>query len=70
MASSHPQGTLRMGTDPRRSVVDFYGQAHAVRGFFVVDASLFPTSIGAPPTLTIAVMADRVARHMALNWPR
>ena len=69
MASSHPQGTLRMGTDPSRSVVDSYGQAHAIRGLFVVDASLFPTSIAVPPTLTIAAMADRVARRLALTWP-
>ena len=69
MASSHPQGTLRMGTDPQRSVVDSYGRAHAVRGLFVADASLFPTSIAVPPTLTIAAMADRIARHLVANWP-
>lgn len=68
IASSHPQGTLRMGSDPRESVVDSYGEAHAVKGLFVVDASLFPTSIGVPPTLTIAAMADRIARRLAVNW--
>ena len=69
IASSHPQGTLRMGSDSRESVVDSYGEAHAVRGLFVVDASLFPTSIGVPPMLTIAAMADRIARRLAANWP-
>ena len=69
IASSHPQGTLRMGGDPHGSVVDSYGEAHAVKGLFVVDASLFPTSIGVPPTLTIAAMADRIARRVAANWP-
>ena len=69
MASSHPQGTLRMGADARRSVVDSYGQAHNLRGLFVADASLFPTSVGVPPTLTIAALADRIARRLALNWP-
>lgn len=69
IASSHPQGTLRMGNNPRESVVDSYGEAHAVKGLFVVDASLFPTSIGIPPTLTIAAMADRIARRLAANWP-
>ena len=69
IASSHPQGTLRMGSDPRRSVVDSYGKAHAVNGLFVADASLFPSSIGIPPMLTIAAMADRIAQHLATNWP-
>ena len=69
IASSHPQGTLRMGSDSRRTVVDSYGSAHTVDGLFVADASLFPTSIGVPPMLTIAAMADRIARRMAANWP-
>ncbi len=69
IASSHPQGTLRMGSDPRKTVVDSFGEAHAVKGLFVVDASLFPTSIGVPPMLTVAAMADRIARRLAANWP-
>lgn len=69
IASSHPQGTLRMGSDPRKAVVDSYGQAHAINGLFVADASLFPSSIGVPPMLTIAAMADRIARRLAANWP-
>ena len=68
VASSHPQGTLRMGSDQRGSVVDSYGEAHAIKGLFVADASLFPSSIGIPPMLTIAAMADRIARRLAANW--
>lgn len=69
ITSSHPQGTLRMGSDPRKTVVDSTGEAHAVKGLFVVDASLFPTSIAVPPMLTVAAMADRIARRLATNWP-
>ena len=69
IASSHPQGTLRMGNDSHGAVVNSYGEAHAVKGLFVVDASLFPTSIGIPPMLTIAAMADRIAQRLAANWP-
>ena len=61
LASSHPQGTLRMGEHPDRSVIAFSGESHAVKGLFVADASLFPTSIGVPPTLTIAALAEHVA---------
>ena len=64
LASSHPQGTLRMGEDPHNAVVNLSGEAHAVKGLFVADASLFPSSIGVPPTLTIAALADNVARQI------
>ena len=61
MASSHPQGTLQMGEDRHKTVVKLSGESHAVKGLFVADASLFPTSIGVPPTLTIAALGRHVA---------
>ncbi len=61
LASSHPQGTLQMGEDRHKSVVKLSGESHAVKGLFVSDASLFPTSIGVPPTLTIAALGRHVA---------
>ena len=64
MASSHPQGTLRMGENPNRTVVNFSGESHAVKGLFVADASLFPTSVGVPPTLTIAALAEHIAHQI------
>lgn len=64
LASSHPQGTLRMDDNPSNAVVKLSGEAHAVKGLFVADASLFPSSIGVPPTLTIAALADHVARQI------
>lgn len=64
LASSHPQGTLRMGGYANSSVVKFSGESHAVDGLFVADASLFPTSIGVPPTLTIAALAKHVAHQI------
>ena len=67
LASSHPQGTLRMGENPNKSVVNLSGESHAVKGLFVADASLFPTSVGIPPTLTIAALATYVARQMSAN---
>lgn len=61
MASSHPQGTLRMGADRHKAVVKLSGESHAVPGLFVADASLFPTSVGVPPTLTIAALGRHIA---------
>jgi choline dehydrogenase-like flavoprotein len=69
MASTHPQSTCRMGGDPRRSAVDAFGESHEVRGLFVSDMSVFPTSLGAPPQITTAALADRMARHLLATWP-
>ncbi|MBI4518954.1 MAG: GMC family oxidoreductase [Deltaproteobacteria bacterium] len=69
LLSFHPQGSLRMGTEPRRSVVNQLGEAHEIRGLFVADASVFPTAIGVPPQLTVAAFACRTAQHIANHWP-
>ena len=68
IASTHPQSTCRMGGDPDRSVVDAWGACHGVRGLFVADMSVFPTSLGAPPQITTAALADRTARHILARW--
>jgi choline dehydrogenase-like flavoprotein len=64
IASTHPQSTCRMGGDPARSVVNAFGELHGVRGVFVADMSVFPTSLGAPPQITTAALADRTAQHI------
>jgi len=69
IASTHPQSTCRMGGDPRRSVVNAYGECHELAGLFVADMSVFPTSLGAPPQITTAALADRTAHHVLERWP-
>ncbi len=64
IASTHPQSTCRMGGDPASSVVNAFGELHGVRGVFVADMSVFPTSLGAPPQITTAALADRTAHHI------
>ncbi len=68
IASTHPQSTCAMGADPARSVVGPFGEAHDVRGLFVADMSVFPTSLGAPPQITTAALADRTAHHILARW--
>jgi len=68
IASTHPQSTCRMGGDPRTSVVNPWGESHEVRGLFVADMSVFPTSLGAPPQITTAALADRTAQHIRARW--
>ena len=41
-ASTHVQGTCRMGSDPARSVVDANCESHDAKRLFVGDASLVP----------------------------
>lgn len=60
---SHLMGTCRMGNDPERSVVDRWCRSHDVPNLWIVDGSVFPTSAGYNPTLTILANAYRVADH-------
>ena len=62
--SFHPQGTLRMGGDPRKSMVGSSGAAHGIRGLYVADASLFPTSVAVPPQISVMAFATRTAKEI------
>jgi len=64
LTAVHPMGTLRMGEDPTAAVVKSTGEHHGVRGLFVADGSLFPTSLGGPPQIGIYAMALHLAPHM------
>jgi len=61
--SAHLHGTCRMGNDPEHSVVDRWCRSHDVRNLWMVDGSVFPTSGGYNPTLTILANSYRVADH-------
>jgi choline dehydrogenase-like flavoprotein len=57
----HLLGTARMGSDPKRSVVNAWNQAHDVKNLFIVDGSCFTTSAAVNPTSTIGALALRCA---------
>jgi choline dehydrogenase-like flavoprotein len=61
MMAFHPQGTARMGEDPRTAVTDSAGRVHGTPGLWVGDASLFPTSCKVNPQITIMALATRLA---------
>jgi choline dehydrogenase-like flavoprotein len=63
--SKHVMGTCRMGTDPRTSVVDPWQRFHDVENLVCTDSSVFPTSTGYGPTLTIVALAIRACRALA-----
>jgi len=62
--SRHNMGTVRMGTDPATSVTDPWGRLHAYDNVVVADSSVFVTSTGYGPTLTLATLSARAARHL------
>ncbi|WP_054008763.1 GMC oxidoreductase [Cypionkella psychrotolerans] len=61
---SHQCGTARMGADPSTSVVNPFCRSHDLANLFIVDASVLPTSAAANPSLTVAALALRTARHI------
>jgi choline dehydrogenase-like flavoprotein len=65
MPGSHNMGTARMSATPRDGVCNQWGQTHDIPNLFVCDGSLFPTSGGGNPTLTIVALAIREADYLA-----
>jgi choline dehydrogenase-like flavoprotein len=63
-ASHHVMGTARMGSDSRSSVVDAFGRLHWLDNVVVADSSVFVTSAGYGPTLTLVALALRAARAL------
>lgn len=63
--STHPLGGCAMGPDPRTSVVDTFGLHHHVANLAVFDGSVFPTSLGVNPCLSIYALAARNATALA-----
>jgi gluconate 2-dehydrogenase alpha chain len=54
----HHEGGTRMGSDPKNSVVNRYGQSWDIPNLFVVGSSTFPSQgSGFNPTLTIQALA-------------
>ena len=63
--SIHELGTCRMGSDPKRSVLNGFNQAHDVKNLFVVDGSSFVSGGAQNPTLTILALSMRASEYLA-----
>jgi len=59
-----------MGNDAQSSVVDKWCRAHDVPNLFIIDASVFVTSGGLNPALTIQANAFRVCDYLAAEARR
>lgn len=65
VVSAHVMGGAPFGPDPRRAVVNGAGRHHHLGNLYVADGSLFPTSIGANPQLSIFAVAAKIASGIA-----
>ena len=61
VGSAHVMGGCAMGEDPKRAVVSSKGKFHSLDNLYVMDGSLFPTSIGANPQLSIYGLVLKLA---------
>ena len=68
---AHHEGGTRMGTDPKTSVVNRYGQSWDIPNLFVIGSSTFPSMSGFNPTLTIQALtymsADAIVNRYKKN---
>ena len=66
----HPMGTARIAADPSQGACDLRGAVHGTEALYVADGSLFPTSVGVNPMMTIIAFAKQVARGVAEETPQ
>jgi choline dehydrogenase-like flavoprotein len=60
----HPMASVPMGDDPAVAPVSSEGRHHHLAGLWVADGSLFPTSIGGPPQLSVYALGLHVGRAL------
>lgn len=66
----HEVGGTLMGSDPKKSVVNQWGQSWDVKNLFVTDGAPFPSNADKNPTLTIMALAWRSADYMLAAMKR
>ncbi|CAM3606193.1 GMC family oxidoreductase [Parendozoicomonas haliclonae] len=64
IGSAHVMGGCPMGENKERTLVNSLGEHHYLENLSVIDGSVFPTSIGANPQLSIYGQAVRMATHL------
>src|SRR5512146_234478 len=60
----HELGVVRMGSDPRKSALNGYCQAHDVKNLFVTDGACFVSNADKNPTLTIMALCWRASEYL------
>ena len=65
LASAHVMGGCAMGENSQMAVTDSLGRHHQLRNVSLHDGSLFPTSIGANPQLSVYGLTAKLATCLA-----
>ncbi|WP_248805208.1 GMC family oxidoreductase [Pseudomonas sp. MWU13-2100] len=65
LGSAHVMGGCAMGEDAKSAVTDSLGRHHQLHNLSVHDGSLFPTSIGANPQLSVYGLTAQLATALA-----
>lgn len=65
LGSAHVMGGCAMGEDPKSAVTDSLGRHHQLANLSIHDGSLFPTSIGANPQLSVYGLTTQLATALA-----
>jgi choline dehydrogenase-like flavoprotein len=61
--ANHEMGTVRMGRDPKTSVLNGFNQMHAVKNVFVTDGSCMTSSACQNPSLTYMAITARACDY-------
>ncbi|HEV7483910.1 MAG TPA: GMC family oxidoreductase [Solirubrobacterales bacterium] len=61
----HPMGTARIAANPSQGACAIDGSVNGTRDLYVADGSLFPTSVGVNPMMTIIAFSKQIARGVA-----
>jgi choline dehydrogenase-like flavoprotein len=61
--ANHEMGTVRMGRDPKTSVLNAFNQMHAVKNVFVTDGSCMTSSACQNPSLTYMAVTARACDY-------
>lgn len=65
LGSAHVMGGCAMGEDPKQAVTDSLGRHHQLENLSIHDGSLFPTSIGANPQLSVYGLTAQLSTELA-----
>ena len=65
LGCAHVMGGCGMSEDPKLGVTDSLGRHHQLRNLSIHDGSLFPTSIGANPQLSVYGLTAQLASQLA-----
>jgi choline dehydrogenase-like flavoprotein len=65
IGTGHPQGGNIVSGNPDLGVVDPQFKAYGYDNLFVCDASVFPSSLGVNPQLTVMALADYAVPFVA-----